>query len=190
MMMNTITIAVGIENMTTIKMTFFSTLFVIGAGWLLPHPVASRVQPPDGTVAFTQPPLLVGAKTPYPDTDVPDTTYYFTLELSPNASQTEGSQLIRFDLKHSYAFEGTQGHQGPKLPLQPPAKGDSRTQNITVTFDPPVPPGKTVTIALRTVRNPLYDGVYLFGVTAFPAGEQTTGQFIGYGRLQFYTDVP
>lgn len=203
---------IGIENMamikttaptrmTTIKTTFFSTLFVIGIGWvlILPHPIASGVQLPDGTVAFTQPPLLVGAKTPYPDTDVPDTIYYFTLELSPNAgaplqrvafSQTEGSQLIRFDLKNSYAFEGTQGHQGPKLPLQPPVKGDSRTRNITVTFDPPVPPGKTVTIALRTVRNPLYDGTYLFGVTAFPAGEQTTGQFIGYGRLQFYTDVP
>jgi hypothetical protein len=57
-----------------------------------------------------------------------------------------------------------------------------------VTFDPPVPPGKIITIGLRPTRNPLYDGVYLFRVTAFPPGEKATGQFLGFGRLQFYTD--
>ena len=103
-------------------------------------------------------------------------------------SQTQGSQLIRFDLKHTSAFEGTQDHEGSKLALEPPAKGARQTQTVTVTFDPPVTPGKTVTIALRTDRNPLYDGIYLFGVTAFPPGEQASGQFLGYGRLQFYTD--
>ncbi len=178
--------------------TFFSTVLSVGVGlWVLPPPMAIGVKLPDGTITFAQPPLLVGAKTPYTDTNVWDTTYYFTLEFPLTAgeplqkvtfSQTQGSQLIRFDLKHIYAFEGTQDHERSKLPLKPPAKGDRQTQNVTVTFDPPVSPGKTVTIALRTVRNPIYDGVYLFGVSAFPAGEQANGQFLGYGRLQFYTD--
>jgi len=177
---------------------FFSTLLILGVGlWVLPQPMTYAFKRADGTIAFVQPPLLVTAKTPYTDTDVPDTTYYFTLDLPANAgeplqrvtfSQTEGGQLIRFDLKHSRAFEGTQDHEGRKLALQPSAKGDRQAQSITVTFDPPVPPGRTVTIALRTIRNPLYDGTYLFGVTAFPAGEQANGQFLGYGRLQFYTD--
>ncbi|MBV8885249.1 MAG: DUF2808 domain-containing protein [Chroococcidiopsidaceae cyanobacterium CP_BM_RX_35] len=176
---------------------FLSTLFFISVGLLLPHPMAYAFKRADGTITFTQPPLLVAAKTPYVETKAWDTTYFFTLDVPVNAgeplqrvtfSQTEGSEPIRFDLKANRAFEGTQEHQGPKLTLQPPTKSDRSSQQIAVTFDPPVPPGKTVTIALRTIRNPLYDGIYLFGVTAFPPGEQAVGQFIGYGRLQFYTD--
>lgn len=34
----------------------------------------------------------------------------------------------------------------------------------------------------------MFSGVYLFGVTAFPAGEKSHGQFIGFGRLHFYND--
>ncbi len=178
--------------------TCLCTLFLIGIGlWVPTHPVAYALKRADGSIAFAEPPLLVAAKTPYTDTDVWDTTYYFTLELPLTAgeplqkvtfSQTESIEMIRFDIKHSRAFEGTQDHQGLKLALEPPGKRDRQTQTVTVKFDPPVSPGKTVTIALRTIRNPLYDGIYLLGVTAFPAGERTNGQFLGYGRLQFYTD--
>lgn len=176
---------------------FLGTLFLLSLGWMLPNPMAYAFKIADGTITFTQPPLLVAAKTPYPDTDAWDTTYFFTLDVPVNAgeplqrvtfTQTEGSQPIHFDLKANRAFEGTQEHEGPKLALQPPTKSDRSSQQIAVTFDPPVPPGKTVTIALRTIRNPRYDGIYLFGVTAFPPGEQAVGQFVGYGRLQFYTD--
>ncbi|MBV9389598.1 MAG: DUF2808 domain-containing protein [Chroococcidiopsidaceae cyanobacterium CP_BM_ER_R8_30] len=172
--------------------------FIGGVGWMLPHPIAYAFKRADGTTTFTQPPFLVAASTPYPEAEAWNTTYFFTLDIPVNAgeplqrvtfTQTEGSEPIRFDLKAFHAFEGTRKHQGPKLTLQPPTKGDRSSQQISVTFDPPVPPGKTVTIALQTIRNPLFDGIYLFGVTAFPPGEQAVGQFIGYGRLQFYRDV-
>jgi Protein of unknown function (DUF2808) len=55
-----------------------------------------------------------------------------------------------------------------------------------VQFNPPVQPGRKVTIALSPQRNPAYSGVYLFGVTAFPTGEKSHGQFLGFGRLHFY----
>lgn len=176
----------------------FFRVFVVGIGlWGLSQPLVQAVRSGNGTVTFAEPPLLVAAKTPYLETSATDTTYYFTLDLPANAGeplqkvtflQTEGSQPIKFDLKNNRAFEGTQEHKGSKLTLKPPIQGDRSSQKITVIFDPPVAPGKTVTIALRTIRNPLYDGIYLFGVTAFPAGEQATGQFIGYGRLHFYSD--
>jgi len=54
-----------------------------------------------------------------------------------------------------------------------------------VTFDPPVTPGKR-SIGLRPVRNLRFSGVYLFGVTAYPVGEKSHGQFLGFGRLHFY----
>lgn len=175
--------------------TFFSTLFIVSLGlWVVPHPVARAVKI-NGTTAFAQPPSLVAATTTDKDTDAWVVKYYFTIELPATASeplqrvtfsQTEGTERIRFHQKETFAFEGTQDHRGPKLALQ--STNNRQPQSISVTFDPPVPPGKTVTIGLLPVRNPRYDGVYLFGVTAFPAGEQAAGQFLGFGRLHFYTD--
>ncbi len=177
---------------------FFSTLFVVSTGlYLLPHSVANAVTLSNGTIAFAQPPRLVSASTPYSNTSVPNTTYYFTLEVPTAAgeplrrvtfNQIQGSEKIEFNQKDTFAFEGTRNSQGSKLALKA-VKGDNKQQTITVTFDTPVQPGKTVTIGLQTYYNPLYDGVYLFGVKAFPSGEQTYGQFIGIGRLQFYAPM-
>ncbi|MEH2246950.1 DUF2808 domain-containing protein [Nostoc sp.] len=185
--------------------SFFSTLFVVSTGlYLLPHSVADAVtlgngmlaQPAVG-IAFAEPPRLVSASTPYSNTSVPNTTYYFTLEVPVTAgeplqqvtfNQIEGTEDIEFNQKDTFAFEGTRNHQGSKLALKA-VKGNNKQQTIKVTFDTPIPPGKTVTIGLQTYRNPFYDGVYLFGVKAFPSGEQTAGQFLGIGRLQFYAPM-
>lgn len=171
--------------------TLFSTFLFVGV--VLPHSVADAVRT-NGTTSFAQPPFLVAAATTDQDTESASAKYYFTIELPPTASeplqrvtfsQTEGTQRIRFDRKNTFAFEGTRDRRGPRLALQ--STKIDREHVIAVIFDPPVQPGKTVTIGLQPVINPRYDGVYLFGVTAFPAGEQTTGQFLGFGRLQFYT---
>ncbi|MEH1889767.1 MAG: DUF2808 domain-containing protein [Nostoc sp.] len=174
---------------------FFSTLFVVSTGlYLLPHSVANAVTLSNGTIAFAQPPRLVSASTPYIDISVPNPTYYFTLEVPATAgeplqqvtfNQIEGTEDIEFNQKDTFAFEGTRNSQGSKLALKA-VKGNDKQQTLTVTFDTPVQPGKTVTIGLQAYRNPFYDGVYLFGVKAFPSGEKTTGQFLGIGRLEFY----
>lgn len=174
---------------------FFSTLFIVSTGlYLLPHSVANAVTLSNGTIAFAQPPRLVSASTPYSNTSVPNTTYYFTLEVPVTAgeplqqvtfNQIEGTEDIEFNQKDTFAFEGTRNSQGSKLGLKA-VKSDDKQQTFKVIFDTPIPPGKTVTIGLQTYRNPFYDGVYLFGVKAFPSGKQTAGQFLGIGRLQFY----
>ena len=178
------------------KYTFnlFSTLLVLSAGqWFLHDSVANAVTT-DGTIAFAQPPSLVTATTPYTDTSIRGSTYYFTIELPATSgeplqrvtfTQIQGTEAIRFDRQDTYAFEGTRERQGTKLTLKP-GISNYQQQSFTVTLDPPVPPGKTVTIGLRPLRNPISDGVYLFKVMAFPAGHQSTGQAIGIGRLQFY----
>ncbi|MEH2007273.1 DUF2808 domain-containing protein [Nostoc sp.] len=175
--------------------TFFSTLFVVSTGlYLLPHSVADAVTLSNGTIAFLEPPRLVSASTPYSNTSVPNARYYFTVEVPATAGETlqqvtfnqiEGTEDIEFNQKDTFAFEGTRNHQGSKLALKA-VKGDDKQQTFTVTFDTPVQPGKTVTIGLQTYYNPFSDGVYLFGVKAFPSGKKTAGQFIGIGRLQFY----
>jgi hypothetical protein len=32
-------------------------------------------------------------------------------------------------------------------------------------------------------HNPIGGGVYLFGVTAYPMGDHSSGMFLGYGRF-------
>jgi hypothetical protein len=151
------------------------------------------VQLSDGKTHFVHPPRLVGASTTQSAAYVWGARYYFTLTLPENAgeplhqvviSQQEGVEFPYFDVRDTEAFEGTRDRSGAKLPLKQVAI-DPGARTVTITFDPPVTPGRTVTIELYPVRNP-FSGVYLYGVTAFPAGEQPSGQFLGYGRIHIY----
>lgn len=175
---------------------FLSTL-LIGAGVCsLPQLAANAVTLGSGAIAFSQPPRLVSASTPYNEASVSDTTYYFTVEVPATAgealkqvtfTQVSGIENIEFNQNDTAAFVGTRDRRGEKLAVKTATSNDK--QNFTVNFAQPISPGQTVTIALRPYRNPSNSGVYLFGVKGFPSGEQTIGQFLGVGRLQFYQDT-
>ncbi|HIK04022.1 MAG TPA: DUF2808 domain-containing protein [Trichormus sp. M33_DOE_039] len=155
---------------------------------------SQAVQLQDGTVYFVQPPRLVEAATTYNEVYVWGATYYFTISLPENASeplhkitinQREGVDNIRFDLDSTIAFEGTRSRRGQRIGLKE-VSSDRQTRTVSLTFEPSVSPGKTITIGLKPWQNPTSAGVYLFGVTAFPLGEKTHSQFLGFGRLHFY----
>lgn len=173
---------------------FGATLAVLAGMWGVFSPSAQAIRFPDGRVSFDKAPDLVAVETTFQDVNVWGATYFFTLRLPANAgeplqrvtiNQIEGSEDIRFELKQTYAVEGTGWHEGQKLTVGEVTR-DKEKHAVSVTFNPPVPPGQTFTIALRPVRNPFFDGVYLFGVTAFPAGEKPYGLYLGVGRLHFY----
>lgn len=154
--------------------------------------LTQAVQLRDGKVYFVQVPRLLKATTTFNDVYAWGATYYFTVKVPSDAgeplqtitiNQHSGFDYINFDLEDSFAISKSNGKK-EKLPLMVTEKPKSKT--VSVTFDPAVEPGKTITIALKPRRNPSVEGVYLFGVTAFPKGEQSHGQFLGYGRLHFY----
>ncbi|NDJ18458.1 DUF2808 domain-containing protein [Myxacorys almedinensis] len=156
---------------------------------------AQAVQLSDGTVFFISPPRLEGASTTQNSARAWVVTYYFTVTIPENAgeplqkvtiAQDENTDTVRFSLRETEAFEGSRGRLGATLPLGG-VSSDPKTRAVTVTFNPPVEPGKTVTIALSPRANPDYAGVYLFGVTAFPPGEKPHGQFLGFGRFNIYS---
>jgi hypothetical protein len=158
--------------------------------------LSQAIQLQDGTVYFAQPPRLVEAVTTLNSINVWGATYYFTVRLPDNAGeplqkvtiyQQEGGEYVRFDLKGSFAFQGTRPNQGQRLTIQD-VTSDRETQSVSITFAGAVKPGKTVTIALKPIQNPNTAGVYLFGVKAFPTGDKSHGQFLGFGRLHFYSD--
>jgi hypothetical protein len=148
----------------------------------------------DGTTIFEKSPRLVDAITTYNTTYVWSATYYFTIALPENAgeplqkvaiAQRQGSEDIKFNLDETVAYEGTADNKGVKLPLSRVDR-DSDTNTIIVIFAEPIPPGKIITIGLKPKRNPQFEGIYLFGVTAFPRGEKPQGLYLGVGRLHFY----
>ncbi|HAX80610.1 MAG TPA: hypothetical protein DCY88_33435 [Cyanobacteria bacterium UBA11372] len=171
-----------------------ASLAVSAAIWSVVGQSASAVTLSDGTVNFMGVPRLEGASTTFNQTYAWGATYYFTIFVPEDAgerlqriaiAQTEGSDDIEFDLEESRAYEGKRRNRESEIPLIAAKPKDNR-QTLEISFDPPVSPGKTVTIALKPVQNPRYGGVYLFGVTAFPAGEKARSYFLGFGRLHFY----
>jgi len=153
------------------------------------------IQLQDGTVYFVHTPSLVYSGTTYDNVAVPSPTYYFTIDVPNDAgeplekvtiNQHEGVDKIDFDLRKTSAFVGTRSHEQQKLSIKDITR-DEKTHTITLSFDPPVSSSGSITVALKPFENPSSSGVYLFGVTAFPLGEKSHGQFLGYGRLQFYS---
>lgn len=152
---------------------------------------AQAIELSDGTTYFTNVPRLENARTTYNSARVFGATYYFTLHIPDDAgeplqqvmfNQQEGVDRVIFNLKRTRAYADEQS----KRPLPIAEASADENGSVSVFFDPPIPPGETVIIGLRPYRNPRSSGVYLFGVTAFPMGEQAHGQFLGYGRLHFY----
>lgn len=155
---------------------------------------AQAVKLSNGTTHFVQVPRLDGAAATQTATRFPGSTYYFTLTLPANAGEPlqkvviapqEAPDHVQFNLDQTEVFEGTFDREGAKLPRQTVTQ-DAKTQAITIAFDPAIAAAKTVTIGLYANRNPDAGGVYLYGVTAFPSGDQAVGQFLGYGRIQIY----
>ena len=177
-----------------IRTTVIGVLLCSTVTWGIQSQSLNAVQLADGTVYFVQPPSLDKAITTFRNPGVP-ATYYFTLDLPATAGeplqrvtfkQQQGLEDIRFNLRRSEAEAKAPSQPRQKLSLGE-VTSDPKTHTVSVTFDPPVSPGRTVIIGLHPVGNPLFGGIYLFGVTAFPVGEKSHGQFLGYGRLQFST---
>jgi hypothetical protein len=149
---------------------------------------------PAGQSFFNHPPRLNRAAA-FPNIGYVASTYEFTLTVPEDAGQplkavtimqATNAETVKFDVAHSRAFAGRRA-MGSEIQLA--SVGGNQPANpgeVTIVFDQPVQPGSTITIALAARRNPISNGVYLFGVTAYPDGENGLGQFLGYGRLSFY----
>lgn len=166
-----------------------------GAGLLMPA-VAREL--PNGQSIFDRSPQLIRSAANFEAPGVPRPTYQFTIRVPENAgeplkavtiSQPENAEKIDFKVNQSMAFIGDSFAGGPALSLASVGgEQPSKSNEVTIVFDRPVAPGKTVTVALTAKRNPLPGGIYLFGVTAFPPGENSPGLFLGYGRLHLDSD--
>ncbi|MBE9177528.1 DUF2808 domain-containing protein [Oculatella sp. LEGE 06141] len=183
--------------MNTSKWLGITLAATLGLGAVASRYSAQAVELSDGRVYFEQPPSLVEATSTRNVVAASGGMYYFTINVPENSgeplqrvafAQRDGdsaTRRVRFDLEDSRAFVGTRGSRGEAIAISN-VTFDDETRTVSVNFAQPVAPGTTVTVGLEPVRNPRLGGVYLFGVTAYPRGDSAYGQFLGYGRFQFY----
>ena len=169
---------------------------VIGAiAHIALHPTAQAIELANGTTAFVRPPQFLDAFTTNDSVMRRNATYFFTLDLPPDADAPLQSVVIvpqnltrylqPYRLEQTVAFEGTPGDSQNALGLGQ-VSVDEDTKAVTVEFDPPIAPGKLVTIGLRPQRNPRLDGTYIFRVTAVPEGRSTPNPYSWPWTAQLY----
>ncbi|MCW5312864.1 DUF2808 domain-containing protein [Nostoc sp. KVJ3] len=171
------------------------TLSFLFPGLLLVSP-ALAIRLSNGQITFNNPPRLVRSATSSSSSNNRYATYQFTISVPKDAGepleavsivQRPNVETIAFDESQQTAFKGNSFAGGTALHLASIGGTlPSPSNKQTVVFDPPIAPGSTVTVEIVSKGNPQLGGVYLFGVTAYPAGENGIGQFLGYGRLHFY----
>jgi V8-like Glu-specific endopeptidase len=145
---------------------------------------------------WSKAPRLIDSGTTQNGIRVHGATYYFTVSIPDDAgaplqqltfAQTEWADFWEtYRIEETKAFEGTRQKRGHPIPLEMVSIDDDN-RTVTVTFSPPIAPGKTVTIGLRPYSTPSVDGVYLFGITAFPPGGLSRSLFLGVARFHFYS---
>jgi len=156
---------------------------------------AGAVEFPDGRTAFGgASPRLDSAIATSSATSARQIRYYFTLTLPADSDeslqrvaieQRRNELLIAFELEETRAFVGQPQAREGELAIAA-TSFEAASRSVTVDFVKPIPPGTTFSISLRPRHNPHWGGIYLFGVTVFPAGDRPQGLFLGSGRLHFY----
>ncbi|WP_071591321.1 DUF2808 domain-containing protein [Xenococcus sp. PCC 7305] len=146
-------------------------------------------------VAFRKAPRLVDIYTTFNTVRMRSATYYFDVTIPEDAGAPlhkvaielrQGQEEIYYKLEKTVAYLGDHRRKGDKLALET-VSIDESTGIITVEFTEPLPPDTTFTIGLKPRRNPDYDGIYVFGVTVFPQGENPYGLYLGSRSLTFYS---
>ncbi|MDJ0600156.1 MAG: DUF2808 domain-containing protein [Crocosphaera sp.] len=171
---------------------FQTILGVISSTLVLSSPLLA-LNTGNNLTLFNYSPRLLDAVTSLSRIRVEGATYYFTVQLPTNVGeslqqltlqQTQGLDTIYFYLDDTLAFEGTPVNRDDDLTIAR-VKRNLDNNTIAVIFDPPIPPGKTFTIAMKPKSNPENSGNYQFAITAYPAGENPQGLYLGLGRLFF-----
>lgn len=145
-----------------------------------------------GQTHFLSPPWKVSLRNYYWYTNESGGEYYITIDLPEKADASLGAlQILQtrgvdrsfsFDERASRAFLGLPRREGAKVPVV--VRFDDNQRLLRIDFPEPVPPGSTLTVALRPFRNPSQSDTYLFQVTAFPAGPNPVATPVGSVTLQ------
>ncbi len=185
------------KNMTQVKFRLVaSSLLTIALGILVPSSVvtpSANAGQLGGQSYFDHAPRLIRTAASFADAYTPS-SYEFTVRVPEDAGaslqaiklvQEKNTETLSLNVGQSYAFLGDSYAGGAAVPLAS-IGGETTPGEATFVFNPPIMPGQTVTVALNVSRNPALGGVYQYGVTAYPSGDNRSGLFLGLGRFNLY----
>ncbi len=167
---------------------------LLGAGWALALPAAGQALELRGSTYFTRAPWKADLRTFNSNVWAAGVEHFLTIDLEPTA----GASLARLSLRQirgadpdfitrlteARAFVGRPRQEGAPLPVTVAFDGSEGL--LWLAFPEPVPPGTTVTVALRAWRNPFVSDTYLFQVVAWPAGPDPVASPVGVATLRIY----
>jgi hypothetical protein len=173
---------------------FISTILailtlVVGVDFLVIKPVTA-VELTGGQKAFESSLHLIRTTTNFREHHISATRYKFTIEVPQDAG--EALKSVKITQKKSFDTvmfnaDKTEVSLGSKIVNDKISlaamTGESQPGETIIVFDTPIEPGNTVTISVKPKQNPSKGGVYLFGVTAYPTGENSPGLYLGSGRI-------
>ena len=166
----------------------------VGTVWL---GSSSAVQFSDGRIAFNSPPRLVNTSLTPSFSGARNASFRFSIAVPPNAGEPlryveilpySGPGTINFRLNNIRAYEGDGLWGGDPVPvigssLDGEGQSETRAKAIGVLFEPPLLPGETATIVLKSVRNPSFGGSFLYNVIAYPDPQVGVSHRMGFASF-------
>lgn len=137
---------------------------------------------------FEQSPRLIDTTNSFANHNSSFATYKFTIKVPFDAGKALKAITIeqRENFLDTVTFKPSQSSaslaNGQSLPLMA-IGGEETPGKVSIVLEQPVYPGETVTIAVKPTKNPRIGGVYLFGITVYPEGENSEGLYLGSGRI-------
>lgn len=126
-----------------------------------------------------------GVGTLYFTIDVPQ-SYGKPIEAIRIAEIPSGHELLTFSHPRSQVVLGDRvAKNSVSIPLMSVGGSDTDEFGVLLALTEPIQPGRTVTVAVTTDRNPNNGGIHQFGVTAYPTKDGNSGLYLGTGRVHF-----
>ncbi|BAQ60936.1 hypothetical protein GM3708_1342 [Geminocystis sp. NIES-3708] len=139
---------------------------------------------------FRASPRLIRSHPTYTFPDV-ISTYIFDIEIPENAdnnlkkiviNQQQNTETITFFPDKTKAFILNK-YQKP-LDLNSTLNVSDNQNEIIINLLQPATPGDKIRLTIKA-RNPLYGGIYQFGITVYPEGNNPQSLYLGIARFHF-----
>ena len=154
----------------------------------------------DGRVAFNSPPLMVDHSLTPSETSARNATYRFAISVPDNTGESlsyveilpfSGTDAVDFRLNAISAYAGDGIRRGDPVPVIGRSldddPSDTRASAVGVQFDPPLLPGQTATIVLKSLRNPSFSRSFTYEAIAYPNIETGVAHRMGLARFTVHS---
>lgn len=173
---------------SSIILVFFATFFFTSNN-IFSYPSSAQVSPRNLSF-FRSSPRLTRSVTTFSFADV-ISTYIFEIEIPQNAgnnlqkiiiNQQKNTETITFFPDKTKVFILNQ-NQKP-LDVNSILNVNNNQNEIIINLSQPANPGDKIRLAIKA-KNPLYGGIYQFGITVYPEGNNPQSLYLGIARFHF-----